>query len=244
MNQPLRPEQLLTEWRSWGHQLSQPPSLHSAIGEGLTNRSYLLDSQTGPLVLRINRPFSQAYGIDRTREALILNSLAHTEGPNIGPDVIFQDAQHRYMVYRLIEGRLWTRQDCDRQENLQALKPIIERYQSIPLNIEPRHYKSYLFNYWRQLQAKNLVDQTIEQQWLSFLPLLDEQHWEPCLSHHDLTPENIIETSEGLRIIDWEYAHLGHPGLDWASITREQNTLASELVYWMNRLWHLLAKTN
>jgi len=35
------------------------------------------------------------------------------------------------------------------------------------------------------------------------------------ICHHDMVPENIIETDRGLFIIDWEYAALGHPGLDF-----------------------------
>lgn len=45
--------------------------------------------------------------------------------------------------------------------------------------------------------------------------LVDEGDWHPVICHHDMVPENIIETDRGLFIIDWEYAALGHPGLDF-----------------------------
>ena len=38
------------------------------------------------------------------------------------------------------------------------------------------------------------------------------------LCHHDLIPENIIQSAKGLFIIDWEYASLGHPKFDFLRI--------------------------
>ena len=43
---------------------------------------------------------------------------------------------------------------------------------------------------------------------------IDEAKWRPVICHHDLVPENIIINDFGVFILDWEYAAIGHPGLD------------------------------
>ncbi|MBD3648511.1 MAG: phosphotransferase, partial [Pseudomonadales bacterium] len=37
-----------------------------------------------------------------------------------------------------------------------------------------------------------------------------------CLCHHDLLPENILDTPSGPVVLDWEYASLGEPAFDLA----------------------------
>lgn len=245
------PESILDQWQSWGEEFSHRPGLVSQLNfglanGGLTNKSYVVDSSIGKLVLRINNPHSEDLGINRERESLILaelNKLSDTnKKPGIAPDVVYQDPQYQYLIYQFIEGKLWTKADISDEQNQQRIKQIIDQYQQIQLSTEPRNYKNYLLHYWQQLEAKNLIDNKLQQEWTDFLSELDKTDWTAKLCHHDLVPENIIETPEGLRIIDWEYAHMGHPDLDWFSITQgsTEPSIASKLIYWMNRLWHLV----
>tara|TARA_B110000503_G_scaffold1976_1_gene2653 strand:- start:25048 stop:25380 length:333 start_codon:yes stop_codon:yes gene_type:complete len=44
--------------------------------------------------------------------------------------------------------------------------------------------------------------------------VVDEAEWQAVICHHDLVPENIIINDLGVFILDWEYAAIGHPGLD------------------------------
>ena len=241
------PETILEEWQHWSPGLSHQPMPVSELGNGLTNNSYLLDSNIGKLVLRINNPNSFNLGINRKREALILQQLHQISDLRIGPEIIYMDPQYRYLVYRFIDGKIWTQADLNKQQNQMQLQAVITQYQKVHLaSLNPRCYKQYLLDYWNQLEAQKRIDETLQQQWLAFLPELDKADWVSCLTHHDLTPGNIIETSEGLRIIDWEYAHLGHPDLDRLSMTGKHNqpgdSYPTRLIYWINRLWELLAK--
>ena len=249
---PLRQlERILEQWQSWSPALSHRPVPVSPLGSGLTNKSYLLHSNLGRLVLRMNNPNGPDLGINREREALILAALQRLEQPDIGPEIIYQDHRHGrpgrgspgqgYLVYRFIDGRAWTKTDIGRQQNQQRLKKLIARYQKIQLPLAPKNYKDYLYHYWRQLEERGLIDRELQRQWSEFIPTLDCPGWVACLSHQDLTAGNIIETANGsLRIIDWEYAHLGHPEIDWAAISGEYCSPASDLLHWMNRLWTLL----
>ena len=71
--------------------------------------------------------------------------------------------------------------------------------------------------------------------------------WDPVICHHDMVPENIIVNDRGLFIIDWEYAALGHPGLDflrlygsdYASPESQKESLQSlfKVKQAMDKLW-------
>jgi len=77
--------------------------------------------------------------------------------------------------------------------------------------------------------------------------------WTPVLCHHDLIPENILETDDGLVLLDWEYASLGHPDFDQryvrhcldSHLEQSQGSLLSgdtldRLIYWLVILWQKL----
>lgn len=52
--------------------------------------------------------------------------------------------------------------------------------------------------------------------------LLDEEH-RTCLVHSDLNPKNLLvdpETLEITGVLDWEYAHAGHPFVDLGNLLR------------------------
>ena len=46
--------------------------------------------------------------------------------------------------------------------------------------------------------------------------LADDPLW--TVTHHDLSPENLLRDGEKLLLIDWEYACLAHPGFDLACV--------------------------
>lgn len=241
-------EPFLLEWPKWGTGLSDQPVLLSRLGHGLTNRSYLLDSNLGKLVLRVNHPEGEKLGINRSREAWILNRLEALDGPPIGPEVVHQDAEYRYLVYRYIEGAALSEKDSQTAENLTRVRELVSRYQRLQLDIAPRDYRQYLLNYWQQLENRGLIDTQIRNQWQDFQPTLSKlcgQKDQARLTHHDLIASNLIASPSGLRIIDWEYAHLGHPGLDWACIAQNephQDPELTDLIFWLNELWHRVSQ--
>ncbi|MEQ9567548.1 MAG: phosphotransferase, partial [Pseudomonadales bacterium] len=80
-------------------------------------------------------------------------------------------------------------------------------------------------------------------EWQHFVPELEafqQSDWTPVLTHHDLIPENIIDDGQRLYIVDWEYAALGHPQLDWCCISGDKTQPVSKVIDWINRLWWLL----
>ena len=66
--------------------------------------------------------------------------------------------------------------------------------------------------------------------------------WSSSLTHHDLET-NILESSNGYKIIDWEYASNGHYSFDRHSLgLMNDNKMLNELIKFMNYFWSLIRK--
>ncbi|MEQ8955980.1 MAG: phosphotransferase, partial [Gammaproteobacteria bacterium] len=86
------------------------------------------------------------------------------------------------------------------------------------IGLPARNYLDYLQHYWKQLEGTPAATPELTAEWQHFVPELEafqQSDWTPVLTHHDLIPENIIDDGQRLYIVDWEYAALGHPQLDW-----------------------------
>ena len=110
----------------------------------------------------------------------------------------------------------------------QALE-VVQNQDFIDLDV--RNYQSYVREYCNQLSLQDL-DENIRQVLFQIARNIDNQDWVPVLCHHDLIPENIIQSPKGLFMIDWEYALLGHPKFDFMRIFSHVETskeLASDI---------------
>ena len=110
----------------------------------------------------------------------------------------------------------------------------------------PRNYLDYCRQYLNQL-SEVTVSALVVKQIEEAARAVDGEAWDPVICHHDMVPENIIVNDRGLFIIDWEYAALGHPGLDflrlygsdYASPESQKESLQSlfKVKQAMDKLW-------
>ena len=234
-------EIILRNWRLWSKELSKPPAIVDMIKGGLTNCNWLLRSDVGDWVLRVNHPNSTALGIDRIQEQKILSRVATI---NLGPTVIYSDPELRYQITSFIPGTVWHVRHLKSTDNQRRLQSLIASYQQLEVPCEPRNYLDYFDNYRQQLSTQAL-ELSEWQRYDSFYQQLVDMggHWpKPQLCHHDLVPANIIETPDKLYLLDWEYAAPGCGELDYLAIGFDQpfSPLAKEMNYWLNRLWYLV----
>ncbi len=205
-------QQTLSKWQNWQVEgltlCSQPQPIRELYG-GKTNRSFLVASGAFEAVVRINAANSQSLGIDRNREQKILQLLQPT---GTVPRLFFSDEQS--MVSSYCKGRHWV----DSAENRRNLNSALAQIQAIAVpDLEKRNYVDYCTAYINQLD-QHLVDQVMVREILSAASSIDNSDWTPVICHHDLVVENIIVTAEGLKLLDWEYAAMGHPALDYMHI--------------------------
>ncbi|NBB91980.1 MAG: phosphotransferase [Gammaproteobacteria bacterium] len=234
-------EALVDTWRDWGLPLGDRPRLVERIEAGRTNRNYRLSAPglSHDILLRINHPAGERLGIDRERERDI---LLRTVGAGLTRPFLYWDPAHRFVVFPFLPGRAWTDAEFRDASQRERLWPMLERLHAIVLDRPRRRYHDYLRHYWQQLEQASRIDAALERDWREFEPRLeifDASPWPARLVHHDLIPENILETEEGLYLIDWEYAAPGHPDIDvWTidpSAVREP--FVAEMMGWINGLW-------
>ena len=202
-------EAAIDNWRHWDtgkdSRISGPPKVDKQLVGGLTNEAFLVASGDLRAVVRVNSATTDALGISREREHRLLTVL---QPSGCVPRLLFSDSE--VQVTKLIEGRHLTRDDLKDRVILDHLENCIERIQSYSVDcMTKRNYKSYINLYSDQVPNFDGLSE-IE----SAASLIDMGEWEPVISHHDLILENIIWSNQGMFLIDWEYAHLGHPLID------------------------------
>ena len=233
-------EALLEQQAQW--QLPFTIRSRDVVGSlgGLTNRGIIFEHH-GLKVLRLNAPASQRLGIDRHREWQILHQLAPLQ---IAPQPVYKDANNQILVYEYIDGEcLGSPLNHQQQQQVQEL---IQRYQKVPLKQARFNYLAHLQHYWQHIERLGLANSKLRNEWRAALPKLEQfqqGQWQGVLTHHDLQANNIVHTRSGLKILDWEYAALGHPGFDYACINQEYQDHSDALYrlrYWLEELWQLV----
>jgi thiamine kinase len=239
--------QSLSSWQQWPIKLACAPRVIKRNEGGLTNESYLIQAGAQRFILRLNSLITDALGIDRELECCILKALSPYD---IAPKLLHWDKIQNFTVLAYIDGRQWTQEDLKNKANQHALDQLITTIQSVVIPTPIFDYVHHVSRYWQQaITIDEQVKYRREYQWESFI--VELQEWQcsgdmRVLCHHDLTPNNIIETPEGLKVIDWEYAGFGHPDFDRAYILRQldeeqkNNDLLHELMRWVDYLWEVI----
>lgn len=206
-------QQTLSNWQSWS---SSRPIVVRELQGGRTNSSFLVEAGSLQVVVRINTENSHNLGIDRQREAEILSLL---QPVGCVPETLFINDQVLISTY--IPGCRWTSDDLKQVSNLEKITQLINKIQaiSLPKNIQSRSYVDYCQHYIQQLPESRQASEKSVIKALEHVALeVDQSSWEPVISHHDLVPENLIETEQGLFLLDWEYAAYGHPAIDFVRL--------------------------
>lgn len=236
-------EQTLSGWQCWNMPLTAKPVLLRELDGGKTNRSFMVATDCGEVVVRVNAENSRNLGIDRTRESEILSLV---EKLGCVPQTFFISEQ--VLVSQYIASHCWKEDDLNDKNNHKKLSNLLDRIQGIPLpeNSIKRNYVAYCQHYIQQLSGSF---QQAEKVYLKALnqaaDVIDQADWQPVINHHDLVPENIVSSGEEIFLLDWEYAAYGHPGIDIVRLYGEQyqGPLAKELhilQQGIDKLWNLV----
>jgi thiamine kinase-like enzyme len=189
------------------------------IKHGLTNRSWLVSTDSDRFVVRISDAGSAAdLQIDRNSEAAVLEVVARAD---IGPEVLRCDPAQGVLVTRYL-GATWTEADAQADENIDRLAAVLHRLHEldIPADVRSVDLATTVHGYLRTLDERGIANELSR-------PELRRQAEEAatqlrngsvsCLCHNDVHHLNIVG-SEKIRLIDWEYAGVGEPLFDLASV--------------------------
>jgi thiamine kinase len=190
-----------------------------AIKHGLTNRSWLVTTDKSRFVVRLSDESAEELQIDRDSEAVVLQVVARV---GIGPEVIRCDPKHGTLVTRYL-GPTWSEQDAHSPDNIDRLARLLRRLHEleVPAGVRKVDLASTAEGYVRTLLERgtrsSLTSAELRERAHSAARELREGSI-ACLCHNDVHHLNIVDGSDGLKLIDWEYAGVGEPLFDLASV--------------------------
>jgi thiamine kinase len=188
------------------------------IKHGLTNRSWLVTTNADRFVVRISDESAQDLQIDRNSEAAVLQLVASA---GIGPEVLRCDPDRGILVTRYL-GATWTEPDAQLGDNIDRLAALLRRLHAleVPATVRAVDLASTVHGYLHTLDERGIRSGLT-------LPSLREcadktalqlrKDSTPCLCHNDVHHLNVI-AGESPRLVDWEYAGVGEPLFDLASV--------------------------
>ncbi|MBY6212575.1 phosphotransferase [Microbulbifer agarilyticus] len=219
---PWPAEVIPDDWRHWS--LAEP-ELIRPLTNGLTNRSFLLNTVKGKVVLRWNSPISVQLDLDRRAEAQALQLARGLSAP-----LVYCDPDQRYLVTQFIDGKAWPSGPPDTHLQLRKLARLTRSIHQLPtidlqldINAKISAYRQSIGN---DRQGLRQLNRDIHAHIISAEAMGDHK----VLCHNDLQRENLISDRNGqLYAIDWEYAATGDPFYELAVITEEHQLQGTRL---------------
>lgn len=205
----MNPEQVLAEIES----LAGAEIAHAFHG-GPASQSYLVRHRDARYVLRIDTPIARKLGLDRASEAGVLAAVAEA---GLGPEPVFVDAGNGILVTRYLEGHAWTEHELQEGDALRRLAELLKQVHGLPAIGRPIELPYKLSAYARAIGSPKADELAIEA--LDILAGLGDGDARQCLCHNDVTCANVID-GDRLALIDWEYAALGDPFFDLATVVQ------------------------
>lgn len=240
------------------------PKKVTRLTSGQSNQTLRLKSDDSDLVLK-RWQNDGLFQVDRGLEVTVQKTLAES---GAAPEVLDWNEAEGWLLQPYLEAPSLNQVTLSPAIKATVLAEVLAKIHSfkpsIPhwrLNDKVEHYLQQLSNYEPSLaksfrEEKSQHQQAIDQ-WLEY----------PVLCHNDLSMNHILMTAP-IKVIDWEYAGIGHPLFDiantivmnklddamaerlltdYARLTRYDVEFADitewlDLVDWLNNLWqHLLS---
>jgi thiamine kinase-like enzyme len=214
MNEPSILIQRLRSLSLWRGKVAIEP-----LAGGITNQNFVVEDETGRYVARICKELP-LLGIDRRNEAACQETASRL---GIAPELIHRG--EGLLISRHVSGQTLTSIDLQDLgmigqvgETLRRLHDGWDTVIGLVLYFCPfQTIRTYVQS---AVGLKAPLPDDIEE-------LLHETHglslrlspFRPALCHNDLLPANMIKSGKRLWLVDWEYAGMGHPLFDLASVS-------------------------
>jgi thiamine kinase len=188
------------------------------IKHGLTNESWLVRAGADAVVVRISSRHWRSLQIDRIAESLVLDAVA---AAGIGAPVLAFDLEQGILVTRYL-GPTCAPGKLHAPGCIDSLGRLFRKLHDMPpvQGVREVHLPTVIAGYLETLQTlRRECAQTEADVSARALALAEEiaASSRPCLCHNDVHDLNIVD-GEPLHLIDWEYAGIGEPFFDLASL--------------------------
>ena len=214
----MQPETALDSWRQWSCELDTRPVILKSLSGGLSNRSFLLDSDGKKMVLRLNGKDSLLPNANRSYEVDIWQA-ASKQG--IAPSLLYVDKITRYLVSSFIDNSVAPQPPHGELFIDQALS-LLKCCHQLDVNVPVIDYVSHIEQYWQIINTKPVLhNPALNEQREPMQKVLDKllnSNTATGLCHHDPVAANFVGNPNRLYLIDWEYAAHGLLVMDYAAL--------------------------
>jgi thiamine kinase len=189
------------------------------ITGGLTNESWLVRADDTAIVVRLGNANQRALQIDRQSEAAVLTAVARA---GIGPPVLVCAPDRHLLVTQHLAGRTWTARDARLPANIRRLAAVLRELHAMPIpsGVQKVDLHAIITGYWNTMLARGMsarIGTTRTRTRALQLVAGLQTDAAACLCHNDLHHLNVIDDGK-LWLLDWEYAGIGDPYFDLASV--------------------------
>jgi len=187
----------------------------NALPSGTTGLSYLVVTESGRYVAKVFVPDSQVL-LGPAKQFELLEVLV---GTGITARPVGFDVEARLLVTELLEGAAAVTPDyLGRDETINMLASGLRRLHAVSADIP--HFDPGVFarRYLAKIggiESVSARDRRRYDELLKLAATLDSE--QVCVCHNDLTAENLLFDG-GLKLIDFDYATIGTPLIDLASV--------------------------
>ena len=186
------------------------------LGGGITNHNFKVTVDGDAYVLRIAGADTDLLGIDREAEHAAAQAAAEA---GVGPEVV--DFVEGSLVTRFVDGRPVPPEELRRPECLRETAALVRRVHegpSFPARFDPfRVVEAYHATAVQHGVAIPVEYHAAKRRADDIEAALGPRPEHPC--HNDLLNANFIRGSDGIRIVDWEYAGMGDRFFDLANFS-------------------------
>jgi thiamine kinase-like enzyme len=206
------------------------------LGSGLVNESYRVARAGRRYSLRIPLPAGEDLGLDRAWEYRV---LAQAAAAAIAPPIERCEPLEGILVTRWVDGRSWTPDEVREPVNIRAVALLARRIHGLTIPDPPRRMSpADWVAYYREALGRRGADgagdagrppgREIEKSLVVRGAALAALPRQPSvLCHSDLHAANLVAGEGGLKLLDWEYAHVSEAFWDLAGWSCN-NDLAEE----------------
>ncbi|MBT8141386.1 MAG: phosphotransferase family protein [Gammaproteobacteria bacterium] len=204
----------IPDWQGWDARIIRE------LNSGVSSHSWLIRNNKELFVLRVDRPGLEGFKPDRVNEMNVRNFVAtvgHAE------HMVYFDAGAGVLLTEYVEGKEWTLADLQNREQLSILATRLKNLHTHQPEVKQINLLTDIEHYESRLQTPESFTWSKE----AALLLIEMQDRPLSLCHGDVLPQNLIQ-NEKLWFIDWEYAGLGDPMFDLATVV-QHHQLSNEL---------------
>jgi thiamine kinase-like enzyme len=217
------PPALAEFFRRWNPPGGARPEVEAVFSEGHSNRNFLVRVGNQRCVVRLAEGDARSFGIDREAERRVLERAAEL---GLGAPVLYCEPAHGTLVTAWLPSRPLRVEGIGAGDTLDRLAHTLHRLHAQDLDLPAVNVVERIRVYAREVQSDDPRNWPRARRWLGIARPVMEQYrfsrWRDALCHNDLVGPNVLDTEQGLRFIDWEYAGRGDPFFDLATLAEDQ----------------------